>query len=259
MLSPHKEARVPLFDWYAMSEAGARLKANHDTVLAEPGYGVFLIADGMGGRPAAAQASQTAARAFMDNLRSTNAAGRFNPTILTEAVVAANDAVAAIARADRSLTGTGTTLTALILGQKEGRIAHVGDSRVYCYARRRLEQLTEDHTVSAELAARLPLDEAQIDQFDVRHVLSRAVGTRPHVTPDIIELAVHADEWFLLATDGLYNTCPVADMHELLAAAAKDGARAVCQSIMAYALERKPADNVSLVVVRPLTLTPRLS
>ncbi len=252
MLLPHKEVRVPLFDWYAISDAGARLKANQDTVVAEPGYGVFIVADGMGGRPAAAQASQAAARAFMDNLRSTNAAGRLDPEVLTEAMAAANHAVHGIAQADPSLAGTGTTLTALILGQKQGKIAHVGDSRVYCYARRRLEQLTEDHTVSAELAARLPLDEATIDQFDIRHVLSRAVGTRQTVTPDLIDLAVQPGEWFLMATDGLYNVCPPTDMQELIAAAAKNGARAVCQSVMACALDRKPADNLTLIVVRPL-------
>lgn len=243
---------MSLYDWYAISDAGARLKANQDTVLSEPGYGVFIVADGMGGRPAAAQASQTAARAFMDNLRSTNAAGRLEPGVLAEAVAAANKAVAAIAEADPSLTGAGTTLTALVMGQRHGRIVHVGDSRVYCYARHRLEQLTEDHTVSAELAARLPLDEADIDRFDIRHVLSRAVGTRPNVRPDIVDLAIQPGEWFLIATDGLYNTCPTADMHELIAVSAKDGARAVCQAIIGYALERMPSDNLSLVVVRPL-------
>jgi PPM family protein phosphatase len=243
---------LPLYDWYAISDAGARLKANHDTIVAEPGYGVFLVADGMGGRPAAAQASQTAARAFMDNLRSTNAAGRLDKAVLAEAVAVANKEVGAIAEADPSLAGAGTTLTALVLGEKQGRIVHVGDSRVYCYSHHRLEQLTEDHTVSAELAARLPLDAATIDQFDIRHVLSRAVGTRSRVTPDIVEITLQPHEWFLIATDGLYNTCPMADLQELMAASAKDGARAVCRAIIDCAMEWKPADNLSLVVVRPL-------
>jgi PPM family protein phosphatase len=243
---------MALFDWYAISERGGRLKANQDTVVAEPGYGVFIVADGMGGRPAAAEASRTAARAFMDNLRTTNDAGRLAPEVLKEAMAAANKAVRAIAQADPSLAGTGTTLTALILGQGHGKIAHVGDSRVYCYRRRHLEQLTEDHTISAELAERLPLDEATIDRIQVRNVLSRAVGTQPTVEPDIIDLSVRPDEWFLMVTDGLYNSVPMKEIEEYVATGAAGGAREVCRSLMACALEHDPTDNLTLVVVRPL-------
>jgi protein phosphatase len=240
---------VALFDWYTMSEQ-AGLPHNEDCVLAEPGYGIFIVADGMGGRPGGAQASRVAARAFMEFLR------RVNPSVLTEtrvlrsAVAAANEAVRAVVQADPNMAGMGTTLSAVILTERRNKIVHVGDSRIYGYVQGKLELLTEDHTLSSELVARQIVSDKNIGKLPLRNVLSQAVGTKPAVEPDIADLVLLPEEWLLLTTDGLYKTLSDARLAETMMAAEKEGAQAMCRSLMRAALAAQPRDNVTLAIVR---------
>jgi protein phosphatase len=240
---------VAIIDWYTMSEH-AGLPHNDDCVLAEPGYGVFLVADGMGGRPGGAQASRVAARAFMDYLRRVNPSAIASPVALRQAVEAANAAVREVVRADARMAGMGTTLSAVILSETGGRIAHVGDSRIYRLSRGRLEQLTEDHTLVSELVARRMLSKTDAGGSPLGHILSRAIGTRPAVDPDIIDLDLGGDDWLLLCTDGFYKAVPADRVQALAASAAGSGAQAMCRDLVRAAFDAGPQDNVTLAVVR---------
>jgi len=240
---------VAIFDWYAISEH-AGLPHNDDFVLAEPGYGVFLVADGMGGRPGGAQASRVAARAFMDYLRRVNPAAIASPAALRKAVSAANKAVHEIVRTDPRMAGMGTTLSAAVLPGTGGRIVHVGDSRIYRYRQGRLEQLTEDHTLEAEMLAHDMLPQA--GEFAMRHVLSRAVGTQPTVEPHIAGLDLGGEDWLLLATDGFYNAIPAERMQDIAIVNAAASAHVLCRTLVRAALDAGPQDNVTLAVVRRL-------
>jgi protein phosphatase len=242
---------VAIFDWCTVSEQ-AGLPANEDCVLAEPGYGVFVIADGMGGRPGGAQASRVAVRAFMDTLRRVKPENLTNPLALKKAVEKANAAVLAVSRADPNMAGMGTTLSAVILTESDSKFVHVGDSRIYRFAEGSLEQLTEDHTLVSELVAREYMSEDAAKDSSLRNVLSRAVGTRPKVEPDIEDLSLWPEDWLLLATDGLYKTLPQARIAKVMAAETKNGARAICRALAKAAVEAGPQDNVTLAVVRPL-------
>jgi PPM family protein phosphatase len=245
---------VSLFDWYAMSEKKPGSDVNQDCLVTEPGYGVFVIADGMGGPPGGAQASQVATREFVNSLRRFGGESRLTDEVLRGAVAAANKAVWSIAEAEPAMAGMGTTLTALVMGEKRGKIAHVGDSRAYCFSRGRLEPLTEDHTVAAELTAKLPFARRQITRMVMQNILSRAIGTRPTVEPDLVDLEVRSGEWFLLCSDGLYNVLPAEVFAEAASAGKRGGARAICEAVMAEAMKVNRFDDASLIVVRPLEL-----
>ncbi len=243
---------MTLFDWSSLSEKGPHHERNDDDVLGEPGYGIFVIADGMGGRPGGSQASRVAVRTFMDHLRRVNPAFLTDEGVLCKAVAAANKAVLAIAQAEPLMAGMGTTLSAAVIAAQGSRIVHVGDSRIYKFTGGRLEQLTEDHTVISELVANRMVTDAMAKQLSLDNVLSRAVGTRPHVDPDIYDLSLRPGEWLLLATDGLTKALPDAKLQALFAAHEKAGAHAVCQAMMQEALAASPLDNVTLGVLRTL-------
>jgi protein phosphatase len=244
---------VALFDWCTMSEQ-AGLPHNEDCVLAEPGYGVFLVADGMGGRPGAAQASRVAARAFMDYLRPYGSA-LAGPVALRKAVAAANKAVREVVLADPGMAGMGTTLAAVVLSEAGSRVVNVGDSRVYRFSRGCLEQLTEDHTLVSELMSHQIISDATAGTFGLDNVLSRAIGTRPTVEPDITDLNLGEDDWLLLCTDGFYKSLSADRIHDLLVVTAGEGAQARCRTLVQAALEAIPQDNVTLAMVRRLVRT----
>jgi protein phosphatase len=219
-------------------------------VVAEPGYGIFVVADGMGGRPGGGQASRVAARTFMETLRRVNPSVLAEPNVLRKAVSAANAAVLAIGSGEPNMKGMGTTLTAAILSDGGNRIVHVGDSRMYHFAKGLLTQLTEDHTLASELVAREYMTKEAAAKFPMRDVLSRAVGTQTTVEPDIDNLAVRPGEWLVLATDGLTKTVPKLRLAEIMVANEKAGAPAVCRAIIKAAMDAGPRDNVTVAVVR---------
>jgi len=240
-------------DWFAISEQGGDPAGNQDYALVDPDGSVFIIADGMGGRPGGAQASQVAAGAFLAAVWEAPADARLDPAILRQAVARANDAVLAMARADPLLEGMGTTLSAVVLARARGTIIHVGDSRVYHFGRGWVQQLTEDHTLATDLVARRYLSEEGAMRFHLRNALSRAVGIKPTVEADLIDLAVAPGEGLLLATDGLMKVLPPQGFLEAtLAQAEGTDAQALCRMIIATALARDPDDNITAVVVRVL-------
>jgi protein phosphatase len=243
---------VALFDWCAQSEKGPSAEHNEDTVFAEPGYGIFIVADGMGGRPGGGQASHVAVRTFRDYLRRVNPIMLADPAVLRKAVLAANTAVLAIGRSEPNMGGMGTTLSAAILTEKGSRIVHVGDSRIYRFGGGRLEQITEDHTLVSEIMAQNVVPDAVARQLPIQNVLSQAVGSRPTVEPDIEELVLRPGEWLLLATDGLTKTLPDERLRTIFAANEKAGAQAVCRAMVQAALAAVPKDNVTLAVVRAI-------
>ena len=116
-----------------------------------------------------------------------------------------------MARADAEpeLAGMGTTLCALALiaGADNDRlaIANVGDSRIYVHANGELHQLTEDHSLVAQLVRDGTLTASEAETHPQRNVLTRALGIDPHVAVDAWELQPSAGDRFVLCSDGLSN------------------------------------------------------
>jgi protein phosphatase len=212
---------------------------------------VFAVADGMGGRPGGAQASRIAVRAFMDYLRRVNPAQIASPVALRNAVVMANKAIRAVVENDPKMQGMGTTLTAAVLTEEGGRIVHVGDSRAYLFSRGRLEQLTEDHTLVSELIDQKMIEEEEVvNSSSLQNVLSRAIGTRASVEPQIVDFHLEQHDWLILVTDGFYKAFRPDRMADELVLSAGEDAQGLCRDLVRAALDVGPEDNVSLVVVR---------
>jgi len=240
---------IPL-DAFAVSEQGRSPDGNEDYAVVAPEDGVFIVADGMGGRPGGDRASRVGAEAFHAQVRCLVPDERLDDRCLRGALSEANDAVRALARGDPTLTGLGTTLSAVVWAGGEGRIVHVGDSRVYRYRQGNLEQLTADHTLVAELVARHHLSTEAARRYPLKNVLSRSLGPRGSVQPDIAPLALAPGDWLLLATDGLAQSLPARRLASVIGEAGTDGAEALCRAVMAAALEGPTEDNITVLAAR---------
>jgi PPM family protein phosphatase len=141
----------------------------------------------------------------------------------------------------------GTTLTALLLCGRDGVIAHIGDSRAYLLRGGELRQLTDDHSLVAEMVrdGRLPAGEAR--QHPYRSVLSRALGTEPDVEVDELRVSLQAGDVVLLCSDGLCG--PVSDEKLSKALSAADPHKAT-RRLVDEALRRGGPDNITAVVVQ---------
>ena len=141
----------------------------------------------------------------------------------------------------------GTTCTALVMKGNRACIAHVGDSRVYRINRRKIEQLTSDHSKVAELMREGVLTEKQAKTHPQRSILSRALGVGESVEVDIIDdITLRSGDFFLLCTDGLAK---VTD-DEIESIVLSNSVQDACEKLINVAIDRGGDDNVTVQMIR---------
>ena len=166
---------------------------------------------------------------------------------LGRAVEDANRAVILAANEKRGRAGMGTTITAAVLQKDRLVIAQVGDSRAYLLHQGRLQQLTRDHSLMADMieAGRLTPEEARTHPN--RSVITRALGSDPRMVPDLYEITVETGDRLLLCSDGLSSMVEDSAIESTLART-RDPQR--CASMLVNeAIAAGGYDNVTVVVV----------
>ena len=223
----------------ARTDTGLRRAQNEDQLLAaDP---CFLVADGMGGHEAGAEASRTAIAAFSEEF---TAPGPADLQRIDRALAGARTRVAAIAA--RSPRGAGCTLTGVIRivheGQPHWYVLNIGDSRVYLFRRNELLQLTEDHSLRSER-----LNGGVVGaSLTPRNVITRALGSDDS-RHDAWLLPVEDGSRLLVCSDGLSIEIDDAGLAAALAAEATP--ETVVERLLRSALDAGGRDNITLIVV----------
>ncbi|HEY0417647.1 MAG TPA: Stp1/IreP family PP2C-type Ser/Thr phosphatase [Gaiellaceae bacterium] len=196
---------------YAVAtDPGRKRRQNEDAFVMRPP--LFAIADGMGGARAGEIASALAAGALND----AEAVGGGEDRV-RQLVQEANRRVHERAANDPSTSGMGTTMTvALVEPSGEVTFGHVGDSRAYVLRGEELEQLTDDHSLVAELVRRGELSASDAEVHPQRSVITRALGTDPDVDVDAFTVSPEPGDVYLLCSDGLSDMVPRETIGEIL-------------------------------------------
>jgi PPM family protein phosphatase len=192
------------------TDAGRRRRRNEDAFVLEPP--LFAVADGMGGAQAGEVASRLAAAAFREFHEADELAAEERVRAIVQE---ANRRIYDRARSDAGATGMGTTLTAALVEPDQVALAHVGDSRAYRIRAGRLEQLTEDHSLVADLMRSGRLSAEEAETHPQRSVITRALGTDAEVDVDTMTVEASAGDVFLLCSDGLTTMVSDEDILEL--------------------------------------------
>ncbi len=181
----------------ARTDPGRKRRGNEDSYVSRPP--LFAIADGMGGARAGEVASALAAGALEES-----GTGRGGEAHVVGLIQEANRRVHERASTDAETSGMGTTITvALIESDDTVTMGHVGDSRAYLLRGDRLEQLTDDHSLVAELVRRGELSPQAAEVHPQRSVITRALGTDPDVDVDAFSVDTQPGDVFLICSDGL--------------------------------------------------------
>jgi len=234
----------------ARSDVGRVRAVNEDSFLAEAP--VYLVADGMGGHARGDAASQAVVDTFRRHLEPGVPP---TPEQVLDAIHTSNDAVRALS--DEGEEGTavaGTTLAGVVLvdtGDGAGfhwMVFNIGDSRVYAWDGRTLDQLSVDHSAVQELvdAGLIRPDEAE--RHPDRNVITRAIGADEVVDPDIWLIPAAGRQMFLVCSDGLTKELDDERISSVLAGDAVHAA-GMAGVLVDAALEHGGRDNVSVVVV----------
>jgi serine/threonine protein phosphatase PrpC len=232
-----------LGDSAGRTDAGRVRRRNEDSFVLDPP--LFAVADGMGGAQAGEVASRLAAAAF----REYHDADRLEPAERVEAIIQeANRRIYERARTDSEASGMGTTVTAAILTNGRVSIGHVGDSRAYRVRDGELEQLTEDHSLVADLMRSGRLTPEEADAHPQRSVITRALGTDAEVDVDMTTIDVEPGDLFLLCSDGLTTMVPEED---ILRIAQESGSLdEIARTLVRAANSGGGEDNITVVLFR---------
>jgi PPM family protein phosphatase len=232
---------VKLGQTAAVTDPGRRRRHNEDAYVCQPP--LFAVADGIGGAQAGELASSLAAAAVRDDSSDGSGDGRYRVDALIQE---ANRRVYQRQSEDASLSGMGTTMTVALVDDGHVWIGHVGDSRAYLVRDEKLEQLTEDHSLVAELVRSGRLSPEEADSHPQRSVVTRALGTDPDVDVDTFSIDAKPNDLFMICSDGL--TSMVSDdaiLEEIRRY--RDDLRAAAKGLVRAANRGGGEDNITVV------------
>jgi len=225
----------------AHTDTGRRRRRNEDAFLCEPP--LFAVADGMGG----AQAGEVASRLAAESLREQELGNLSALEQTVELIREANRRVYAYSSENASTRGMGTTMTVALVEGSVVTIGHVGDSRAYLLRDDQLTQLTQDHSLVAELVRSGRLSPKEAESHPRRSVITRALGTDSDVEVDVFSLRAQDGDLFLLCSDGLTSMVSDEGIARLLVTARADLDDAG-KKLIAAANQAGGEDNITVVL-----------
>ena len=192
----------------AITDIGRRRKVNQDYVYAcDQPVGnlpnLYLVADGMGGHKAGDLASSYAVQKMIE------AVSRCTDTrpalILQKSIRYANHKLFEKSKESEDYYGMGTTLVALTIDDREALAVNIGDSRLYEVTRDGIRQISEDHSLVAELVRKGEISPTQARSHPDKNIITRALGIQEEAQIDLFPFKVEKGNRYLLCSDGLSN------------------------------------------------------
>jgi len=243
----------------AQTHPGKRRKSNEDALLANAETGLFVVADGVGGRAAGEVASALTIQTFQEAAPGLSRAVREYAATpewgSRNRVLEMLDAVCQEASArvyeeaeHSSRRGMTTTLVVALVGGGAAFLAHVGDSRAYLVRDGLIRQLTEDHSMVNDLvrSGQMTWEEARRSRY--RSVITRAVGLYPNVQADLMSIEILPGDRLLICSDGLSDPVASEKIEEL---SCQNDVETATLDLVEAALDGGGPDNITVVLVEP--------
>ena len=207
---------------------------------------LYVLADGMGGHRGGEVAAALAVSATLSGFDEVSRAS------LVRSVVGANQVIFERSLSDESLHGMGTTICAIAAvitdaGLDRLAVANVGDSRVYRFADKQLTQITDDHSLVADLVRAGDLTPEEAARHPQRNILTRALGIEEDPVVDTWELLPVAGDRYLLCSDGLFNELSDGRITEILSQ--NNDLTSAANELVDRAVDAGGHDNVTVLLV----------
>ena len=245
----------------AASHAGQVREANEDVFGIFPDEGLFVVADGMGGRAAgevAARIAVDALEAFCREHRTSPPASWPHPldprfsrpvNLLRVGLKVANQRILEESRIDPAWYRMGATIAALTFDDEHLVAAHAGDVRIYRIRNGTASRLTRDHSILEEMkSARPRLSPQEIAALASRNIITRSLGSKPEIEPTVYTNAYADGDLYLLCSDGLWDCVPDDSITRIVLA--QPDVESACYDLMDAANKAGAPDNVTALIVR---------
>jgi serine/threonine protein phosphatase Stp1 len=226
----------------AKSHEGRVRERNEDSFVARERYGLWAVADGMGG----AASGDWASAKIVEKLEEIRFPLEFDAACaaIADAIHKANAEIY-----ERSLKRgrqMGSTIVSLFVQDQRFVLFWVGDSRGYLLRDGALHRVSRDHSQVQEMIDRGLIDPKDAEGHPMGHVLARAVGVGPDLDLDAVQGELEPGDVFLLCSDGLHGYVPETDIARLLGRGTPEDS---AEQLVNLTLERGAPDNVTVIAV----------
>ena len=169
--------------------------------------------------------------------------------VVRAAVEKANDAVFHVSKTQPQCEGMGTTIVAGMFYDNKVTFAHIGDSRVYRFRRKTLEQVTKDHSFVQELIDKGLYTKEEARASDKKNVVTRALGVAPLVEVECHQYEVEVGDIYLMCSDGLTDLVTDKDIERAFVELHAN-LKELCGYLVQLANANGGKDNISVILTR---------
>ncbi|MFW6134394.1 MAG: Stp1/IreP family PP2C-type Ser/Thr phosphatase [Elusimicrobiota bacterium] len=243
----------------AKTDTGKKRDHNEDSFGVYTPENLFFVCDGMGGHAAGDYASQKVVDTIKDLMKKSSSKGwgdlivKIPPRVpkigrmLCSMIMIANRRLFKLAMMYPKLRGMGTTVAGVMFEQGFTHVVNVGDSRVYRYRKKKLAQISVDHSWVEEMVEDGEIAKEEVHTFREKNVITRALGTTPHIKVDWRGVDSKDGDIFLICSDGLCGEVSDDKISKILEKNKKDIDRAASELIKA-ANDAGGSDNITVIL-----------
>lgn len=216
-----------------------------------PEFGLYIVADGMGGHRSGEVASAVSVRAVARRLCEDSVLQLLAIDPLADAVPLQDLMRMALEEANQAVVdrvpGGGTTLTAVLHLGHQVTVGHVGDSRAYVLKASEVRPITRDHSLVKRLEELGQLRPEEAEVHPQRNVLYRAIGQGANLEVDVFTLPIPRDAHMLLCSDGLWGVVPDQEIRRIVDSAVTP--QLACERLIDAANAAGGPDNISAILI----------
>lgn len=245
-----------------ITDVGMKREGNEDSYLVDDDSRFYIVADGMGGHQAGEVASALVIDTMQDYMKRFEEDGNaeelddIDETLskpanrILASIQLANKAVHDIASSKETYSGMGSTVAAAMFTEDALIIANVGDSPVYLVHNGSIEMLSVIHNVITEQMAINP-EAAKTIGLQYRNLLTRGMGIKPTVEPDVCEIQYFTGDMVIISSDGLTDKV---NEEEILEVANREPPDKACKKLVDLANKRGGEDNITVIILKVLSV-----
>lgn len=218
-------------------------------------YGIFIVADGMGGAKAGEYASALATKEvsayinhYFEDLENKKFSEIELKTIMEQAVKRANTLIYQQSKENKAYSGMGTTVTAALIYGGQCYIAHVGDSRAYLINHNGIERVSRDHSLVGRLLEIGQITPEEAAVHPQRNLIYRSLGGFPAVEVDNYQLPIRSNDHLLLCSDGLYEYVRDEEIQSIVLSANEPDE--ACRHLINLTNSRGGDDNTTVIIIK---------
>ena len=239
------------------TDKGNQRIGNEDALLLLPKYGIFAVADGVGGQNSGEVASRKAMAVIESFLASNplngadNLDGKYRlnwlKSYFQRCLQRVNSEIMKEASSDPVMNRMATTLVLCYLDMESIYVVNVGDSRAYILRDGLMTQLTEDHTYVNKLINQGTLTKSEARLHPQKNIITKALGSTKNTDPDFYRFDLHEGDRILICTDGLHGELTDDEIAEILRK--KEDLDTICRLLVDAANKNGGHDNITVICV----------